>query len=331
MLNTKAKRGLPREMKRRQVQNPEAEHTEDTTIPEPSNLAVLYMPPLTRLLGLSSDLDELLRDCGQFDPAAWKKTVVRAGSVLRIETERLRLVDSGVQAFLLCRGGQRKLVIEANRKMSEKAAEAHNLDAARKRAGAQMAILALNRCVTFGIDMSQFNLSDEEKGAVTNYFEDSMDQVEPGQSEQLESARSSWAVMPSDASAAALRHVLSEPEPDVIALQRELETVSHQLLCRIARLSDELERCHGQKNEERQNRQNVVRIRVAFVLESKRAQLVGRAVAGILRCFGGQQRLLMESAWRRHEGPENWIKDPRVKKIVDRICEEVAAKGSSNR
>jgi hypothetical protein len=39
-----------------------------------------------------------------------------------------------------------------------------------------------------------------------------------------------------------------------------------------------------------------------------------------------QQRLLIESAWRQHESPDNWIKDPRVKKIVERICEEVAAR-----
>ena len=62
---------------------------------EPSCLAVLYLPSLTRLLDLSSDLDDLLRDCSQFDRAAWKKTVAQAQCVLKIETERLGLVESG--------------------------------------------------------------------------------------------------------------------------------------------------------------------------------------------------------------------------------------------
>ena len=115
----------------------------DQRIPETSSLAVLYLPPLTQLLALSSDLDELLRDCGQFD-RAWKKTIVRARSVLKIETERLALVDSGVQTFLRSQGGQRKLIIEANRKRAEKkAAEGQNLDAVTKRAGEQLAFLAL--------------------------------------------------------------------------------------------------------------------------------------------------------------------------------------------
>lgn len=191
-----------------------------------------------------------------------------------------------------------------------------------------MTILALNRCVTFGIDMSPFNLSDEEEAAVTNYFGGSRDQAEPGRLEELESTRSSRVVIASDAPAAALSRVLSEPEPDVIALQRELEAVSNQLICRVARLSDELERRHDQGQEETQSRRDMVRIRVALVLESERSELVGRAIVGILRCFGGQQRLRMESAWRQRERPENRIKDPAVQKIVDRIREAVAAKGA---
>ena len=152
----------------------------DQRIPETSSLAVLYLPPLTQLLALSSDLDELLRDCGQFD-LAWKKTIVPALSVLRIETERLGLVDSGVQTFLRSQGGQRKLVIEANRKMAEKAAEGQNLDAARKRAGEQLAFVALERFAHYGIDVSPFNLSDEEKSVVGEYFErpEPPDQISP--------------------------------------------------------------------------------------------------------------------------------------------------------
>ena len=116
----------------------------------------------------------------------------------------------------------------------------------------------------------------------------------------------------------------------MIALQRQLEAVSHQLTCRIARLSDEFERYQGQEKEKTRSRQKAVRLRVALVLESKRAKLMDRAIAGILRCFGGQQRLLMESAWRQLESPDDWIKDPRVKKIVERICEEVAARGAQS-
>jgi hypothetical protein len=290
----------------------------DQRIPETSSLAVLYLPSLTQILALSSDLDELLRDWGQFD-LAWKKTIVRALSVLKIETERLKLVDSGVRTFLRSRGGQRSLIVEANRKMREKAAEGQNLDAAKKRVGAQLAFLALSRFAYYGIDVSPLNLSDEEKSAVNEYFE----RPEPCRSDQSESNGGSITVIASGAPAAALTRLLSESEPDVIALQRQLEAVSHQLTCRIARLWDEFERYQGQEKEETRNRQKALRLRVSLVLESKRAELIGRAIAGIFGCFGGQQRLLIESAWRQHESPDNWIRDPRVEKIVERICEEL--------
>ena len=294
----------------------------DQRIPETSRLAVRYLPPLTQLLALSSDLDELLRDCGQFDLAC-KKTIVRARSVLKIETERLALVDSGVRTSLRSRGGQRKLIIEANRKRAEKkAAEGQNLDALRKRAVAQLAFVALSRFAHYGIDVSQLNLTDQEKSAVEEYFE----RPEPRRSDQSESNGGSITVIASGAPAAALTRLLSESEPDVIALQRQLEAVSHQLTCRIARVSDEFERYQGQEKVETRSGQKLVRLRVALVLESKRAELMDRAVAGILRCFGGQQRLLIESAWRQHESPDDWTKDPRVKKIVERICDELAAR-----
>ncbi len=296
---------------------------QDQRIPETSSLAVRYLPPLTQLLALSSDLDELLRDCGQFDRAC-KKTIVRARSVLKIETERLGLVDSGVQTFLRSQGGQRKLIIEANRKRAEKkAAEGQNLDALTKRAGEQLAFVALERFAHYGIDVSQFNLTDQEKSAVEEYFE----RPEPRRSDQSESNGGSITVIASGAPAAALTRLLSESEPDVIALQRQLEAVSHQLTCRIARLSDEFERYQGQEQEETRSRQKLVRLRVALVLEFKRAKLMDRAIAGILRCFGGQQRLLMESVWRQLESADDCIKDPRVKKIVERIWEDVEARG----
>ena len=161
-------------------------------------------------------------------------------------------------------------------------------------------------------------------------MEEYFERPEPRRSDQSESNGGSITVIASGAPAAALTRLLSESEPDVIALQRQLEAVSHQLTCRIARLSDEFERYQGQEKEETRSRQKLVRLRVALVLESKRAKLMDRAIAGILRCFGGQQRLLMESAWRQLESPDDWIKDPRVKKIVERIWEEVAARGAQS-
>ena len=54
---------------------------------------------------------------------------------------------------------------------------------------------------------------------------------------------------------------------------------------------------------------------------------LSRGVQGYV--YKAQQRLLIESPWRQHESPDNWIKDPPVKKIVERICEEVAARGAN--
>ncbi len=151
---------------------------------------------------------------------------------------------------------------------------------------------------------------------------------EPGpgscRSDQCESNEIPGAAIPSPVPpASALAHVLAERDPDVGVVQAALEGLSCENLARIARLSAERDKCirRESKKSDEHRCENDNRIRVALALESDRAELVQRASTGILRCFGGQQRLAREAAWRRTEGRKG-IKDPQLKKIIDRIVEE---------
>ncbi len=171
--------------------------------------------------------------------------------------------------------------------------------------------LALSRPVAYGIS-TPFEVSADELAIVTQYFETSDDKTQVGPSEQSEGPRGSRTVAVSRPLAADLNLLLSEPEPDLIAIRHELEAVSWEILGRTARLSEELEK---------RGRKNVHPILAVLGLESRRAKLVHQSIAGILRCFGGQQRLLIEAEWRGNDQATS-IADARVEKIFDRLTEQ---------
>ncbi len=97
----------------------------DLRTDEPSALAALYLAPLTRLLELSSDFDDILRD----DYLAWKKTTVRARCILSEEKERLGLIDRAVQNFLRCVGGSGEFVLRAQLRMKEQVTHSERAEA----------------------------------------------------------------------------------------------------------------------------------------------------------------------------------------------------------
>ena len=310
-MKLRAKRGLARVS----IQD------QDQKVPETSNLPLYYLPPLKRLFALSPDLDELCRDCRKFDRGAWKKTVIRARYVLKTEEERLGLINRGVGLFLQSRGGQRELIIEENLKRQRQAND--DRKAVRKTVSMQITLCALYRLFLFGTDFSPFNLSDEEKSLLTSYFENSTGHEPPPQpagSGKYESTASTPAIVTLDAALRSLESGLAEP--DVIAVQGALEIASSEILRRIGRLSVDFDSRlrHEPTGEGKENRENEYRIRVALVLESERAELVGKAITGLLRCLGGQQRLRMEFASRRSQERE-MIKDPRIEQIIERLSE----------
>jgi hypothetical protein len=285
-----------------------------------SALAARYLAPLQQLLELSSDFDELLRDCEQFDRKAWMERAARIRCVLTEEKARLGLVDRAVKNLLQCVGGSRELVRRANLRKQGQLTDSDLLKFLRRREMQRFAVVALLKDYTYGIDISHFNLSDEEKSLVTRYF----------RSDRRESNDSPGAVIPSAVSPAlALSRALSEREPDVAAVQSALEGVSREILRRVTCSSPSLEeRIRRERKGRRPHcREEENRIRVVSALESERVRLVERACAGIVRCFGGQQRLALDATWRQAEERESFEDHP-LKKIIDRIVEGVETRAA---
>ena len=72
---------------------------------------------------------------------------------------------------------------------------------------------------------------------------------------------------------------------------------------------------------EAQQQRELNRRYLDLTLESKRIALIDTAVAGIFRCFGGQQRLAMELTFRESVKSEVPT-DPRMEEILDRLCKD---------
>lgn len=290
--------------------------------------ALAYVSPLKRLLGLSHDLDVVVRDRETSDRSDWIRTVARIWRALRDEKARLRFVDNSAKTFLECRGGQPALFIEAEFRHRTEAADPVSRAARVKERMCRLILCGVERSVAFGIDCSLPNLRDDEKLVLMNW---ARQQLEPKsrtcRRKQLDPNSRLSTSKDIAVSMQALEQALSEPEISVVA--RELERVSAYLLARCERSSSEFDRRIPREGaNEHMQRKKSRRLHAGFVLESERCVLAGQAVAGILRCIGGRQRLLMEAARRRNAERENPI-DPEVRKIVERVAEEVIAHGDS--
>lgn len=293
--------------------------------PEP---ALAYLAPLGRLLDLSQNLDAVVRDRETSDRSDWIRTVARIWRALRDEKARLRFVDNSAKTFLECRGGQPALFIGADLRHGIEAADPVNRAARVKECMGRLILSSVERSVAYGIDFWLPNLSDDEKLVLMNW---ARQQLEPKsricRPKQLDPNSRLSTRKDIVGSIQALEQALSEHEISVVA--RELERVSAYLLSRCERSSAEFERRIPREGaNEHMQRKKSRRLHAGFVLESERCALAGQAVAGILRCIGGRQRLLMEAARRRNAEPENTI-DPEVRKIIERVSEEVMAHADS--
>jgi hypothetical protein len=282
---------------------------------ETSSLAKLYAPSVSRLLALSPAFDELLNAGGVNRPGA-KASLLGCLRVLKIEKQRLSLIDRAIKMFLQCQGGQRELIWQAKARKALQVASAQNYAKLQRMVTQRSIYTLLHRAVIFGLQ--PFDVSKDEIVTLTRYFETRSDDAELAVSDQSRAAGSPAATSRPDV--AGLSRLLSEAEPDVIAIRSELEAVSRESLSRTTRLSEELEnQIHAETGNLISNKVRLVR--AALELESRRADLLHQCVAGIVRSFGGQQRLSLEAEWRRNDEAES-IADPHVKAIVDRLTDE---------
>jgi hypothetical protein len=272
-----------------------------------SSLAKLYAPSLSRLLDLSGEFDKL--DSDGLDLAQLQKLILRVLRALEGEKTQLALIDCSVKTLLQCRAGQRGIIQRAKTRREMQIAAASSYPDVYRRVAQGAVIMVLARHIHYGMELP-FQVSEEEIAVVTRYLETPPEPAQLPRPRRSDTDASRLAA-PSPPLGADLTRVLSEPEPDVIEVRLQLEAVTNEILRRTERLSEEPGKREGRSQ---------LRIRAALKLELQRAELVSKCIAGILRCFGGQQRLRIEAEWRRSDEAESFA-DPEFERVVEHLTD----------
>jgi len=228
------------------------------------------------------------------------------------EKLRLQAIEPATRLRLRCRGGQRGIVTDAAAEHRAKAVEAYDPEAGVRDQGRRVMGIIGECMSTYNTDFPELGLSDEQKSIFKSYFAGTL---KTAGSHRSGAGRGSQAIT-----------LYVEPIPglhrafdhaDFIEIARELGRVSAQVIERIERRSADVDRIILTDGPvEAQQQRELNRRYLDLTLESKRIPLIDTAVAGIFRCFGGQQRLAMELAFRdsvKSELPT----DPRVEEIFN--------------
>jgi hypothetical protein len=279
-------------------------------------LAGLYLPPLARLFDLSPRLDELVGGRWLQDPVGWRQEVVSVAQVLRDEKLRLQAIEPAARMAIRTRGGQRRIVIDAAAEFSARTADAYKHDTAVKTQFRKAISIMGERMYIYGTDFTELGLTDGETLILKNHIAEEINKPRSHRNGAGGDSREVSAyVEPIQGLARALQ------QADVIEVSHELGRVSGYIVERLEQRSAELDAitCRGPALGAAQSRE-LVRRNFDLTLESKRLPLIDLAIAGILRCFGGSQRLLMELALR--ENVESKVPtDARIEEILERLAD----------
>lgn len=292
---------------------------------ESNRLARLYLPPLARLFELSPRFDELIGGRWLHDPVGWRQEVASVLQVLRDAKLRLQAIEPATRMAIRSLGGHRGVVTAAAAELSTKAGEAYNRRDGVK-TGLQKAISIMGeRMLIYGTDYSELGLTDEEKAAFVNHIDEKINKPKSPRSRAGGDSRAvSLYVEPIQGVERALER------SDIIEIARELGRLSAHIVERLERRSAELDAitCRGPAVDAAQSRELAQR-NFDLTLESMRLPLIDLAIAGILRCFGGQQRLAMELECQQYQQSEEPA-PPRVQEILDRLSEGFISRSKTN-
>lgn len=287
----------------------------DANPTESFRLARLYLSPLERLFNLTLELDEMVRCPVILDPFGWRNKARTISRTLADEKLRLQAIEPATRMRLRCRGGQRCIVTDAAVEHRAKAAEAYDPEAGVRNQGRRV-LQIMRECMDiYHTDFSEVGLSDDQKSISRNHVAGKSD---TRQSHRSGADRGSHAITLYVEPIHGLRRAFDHA--DFIEIARELGRVSVQVIERIERGSAELDRILLRDGPvQAQQQRQLSRRYFDLAFESKRIPLIDTAVAGIFRCFGGQERLAMELAFRENVKSEV-ATDPRDEEILDRLC-----------
>jgi|HubBroStandDraft_4_1064222.scaffolds.fasta_scaffold152914_2 hypothetical protein len=287
-----------------------------------ARLAGLYFQPLSRLFNLGSALDDLAcnREC--LDRRGWAREVKMLARKVNDEKLALGLIDNCTKTAVSCCGGLRGIVSDAASELNAKAATSYDHDAGVKVQMRNAILVLVERSIIYGVDLAPLNLTADEAKKLKSYVEERM-KPKPGRngSNESEPSGNSQALILYEDPIETLARALAQSDFPTVA--RELLRLSLFEVGRIERLSREFDRIiFYEQTGNNASPLDSALIRFALHLESERAELIGRAIAGIHRCFGGQRRLSMEFTFRK--GANSAIPtDPEAEEILDRLAEEM--------
>jgi hypothetical protein len=287
-------------------------------------LARLYLSPLARLFDLAARLDEQVSGRWFHDQTVWKQEVASIVHTLRDEKLRLKAIEPAARMAMRSQGGQRRIVTDAAAELSTKVAEASNHHDGVKAQIRKLLGVMGERMIIYGTDFPELGLSDQEEFALKNHV---ADQLKRPRSHRRGAGGGSQAISayvgPIQGLARALEHF------DFVEIERELRRVSAHILERLERRSAELDAviCRGPALDAAQRREWAAR-NFDFRLESIRLPLIDLAIAGILRCLGGEQRIATELAFRETRDSVAPT-DPRAEEILERLSEDIITRGKS--
>ena len=247
----------------------------------------------------------------------WLKTIARVLREIKNQSRILKLVDCSVGTLLNCLGGPQQLTIDSELRHDEPGDLQFPVGSQPSRAGMLLIMAAFEKSFLFEESQpTSLPISSQEWAVVRSYLENLKNKMRRGpRSTKREATAHSCPANLSSISIPALKQAIHES--DILSVQRELSRAGAYMVGRTASVTEAL--C---RPSQEQGNANKSRTHVLLNLESDRAQLVSRCVVGILRCFGGKQRLLIEAA-RARNTPKEIIHDPEVKEIVERVVTRV--------
>jgi len=289
-------------------------------------LAQLYLPPLAHLFALSLKLDELIGPRWEHDANGWRREVGAVVGKIEDEKMRLKAIAPAAAMALRCRGGQRGIIIGAETELAAKAADDYDRRGGVKAQLENLLAVGVNNMFVYGFDLPELELSDEERHALKSDYEE---RLKP-RSQRRAANRCSKAITVYRGPIESLARALERE--DVSGVARELGRVSEYVMERLERRLVEWDaiNCPGLVMEA-VHRRELNRRYFDLNLERQRISLIDKAAAGMLRCFGGPQRLAMEMAFRDNAESEAVPANPSVKAILERLSTDVLKRGDAKR
>lgn len=282
-------------------------------------LAQWYLSPLANLFALSLKLDDLVGVRWAHDAIGWRQGIVSVVEALRDAKLRLQAIEPAARMALRCRGGQGQIVADAEAELSARAAAAYDHHASVKALVRKSLEVMGQRMATYGTKFPEVGLSEEEERIFITHCQA---RAARPRSDRRAAGGTSQAITVYIGPIEGLARALDRE--DVTEIVRELGRVNENILERLERRLAEIDSITSSGPVVNAAlRRELNRRNYDLKLEECRVSLIDKAAAGMLRCFGGTQRLAMEMTLRDSTELEAPPADARVEAILDRVSNYV--------